>query len=66
MAKNKTLGDDLLDLEAVLDRIIEKHDIQWGDLLNLVHGHLQVHRPDAQEEYVDGTHPIFYYGPKKE
>lgn len=64
MAKPK-LGDTLLDLEKVLDELVDTHDCQWGDILNLVRGHLEIHRPDAQEEYLDGTHPVFYYGPKE-
>lgn len=59
------LGHDLLELEKILDRMMDKHDLQWGDILNLVRGHLEIHRPDAQEEYLDGSHPVFYYGPKE-
>lgn len=55
------LGDRLLELEEVID----ENDLQWGDILNLVHGHLQVHRPDAQEEYTEGGNPVFYYGPEE-
>lgn len=65
MSKNKPLGDVLLDLEKVVDEMVDQHDLQWGDVLNLVRGYLEVHRPDAMEEYVDGTRPVFYYGPKK-
>jgi hypothetical protein len=59
------LGDDLLELETLLDRMVDDHDLQWGDILALVRQHLEVHRPDAQEEYVDGGNPVFYYGPKR-
>jgi len=62
--KRERLGDILLDLEKVLDRMVDQHDLQWGDVLALVHQHLQVHRPDAQETYEDdNSHPVFYYGP---
>lgn len=61
MAKRK-LGAVLLDLEAILDEMIDNHDLQFGDILGLVHAHLMVHRPDAQEEYTDGGHPVFFYG----
>jgi hypothetical protein len=60
---SRKLGELLLDLEKVLDEMIDHHDLQWGDILSLVYGHLQVHRPDAQEQYVDGGSPVFYYGP---
>jgi len=42
------------------------HDLQWADVLNLVRGYLEVHMPGAQEEYLDNSSPVFYYGPKKE
>jgi hypothetical protein len=68
MAKNKLrpLGNVLLDLEPLLLEMAIDHDLQWGDILNLVHGYLQVHCPHAQEVYVDdGKNPEFYYGPAK-
>ena len=39
---------------------------QWHDVLYNVYGWLNVHAPQAQEEYLDGSNPIFYYGPKDE
>jgi hypothetical protein len=62
----RKLGTILLDLEEILDEMIDDHDLQWGDVIGLVHQHLQVHRPDAQEEYLDSSNPILYYGPKEE
>mgnify|MGYP003325391031 CR=1 FL=1 len=61
----RPLGKTLLDLEKIIDEMIDDHDLQWGDILNLVRGHLEIHRPDAQEEYVDGGNPVFYYGTNK-
>jgi hypothetical protein len=61
--KKAKLGDLLLELEVVLDKMVDQHDLQWGDILALVKQHLEVHRPDAQEEYVGGGNPEFYYGP---
>lgn len=61
--KKRKFGEVLLDLEIVLDEMCD-HDLQWGDILALVHMHLQVHRPDAKEEYLDGDTPIFFYGPE--
>jgi len=63
--KIRKLGDILLDLEEVLDEMVDSHDLQWGDILSLIHGHLVSHRPDAQEEYLDKTSPVYYYGPDK-
>lgn len=61
----RSLGNLLLDLENLLDELVDSHELQTGDILNLIHGHLQIHRPDAFEEYIDGTTPGFYYGPKE-
>lgn len=64
--KKRKLGDILLDLEVILDEAIDSQDLQWGDVLSLVYGHLAVHRQDAKEVYVDkGDSPLFYYGPKE-
>jgi hypothetical protein len=65
MAKKKLrpLGHTLLDLEKLLLEMTVDHDLQWGDVLNLVRGYLEVHVPGAQEQYTAGGSPIFYYGP---
>lgn len=63
--KIRPLGDILLELEPLILEIVEKHDLQHGDVLNLVHGYLQVHCPGAKEEYEDGDPIIFHYGPKR-
>lgn len=67
--KLRPLGHVLLDLEKVLDEMVIDHDLQWGDVLNLTHGHLVSHLPGGQEQYVDVSdgiaHPTFYYGPQK-
>jgi hypothetical protein len=59
------MGDIMLDMEPLLLEMAVDHDLQWGDILHLVHGYLKVHTPGAQEEYLDGSHPEFYYGVKK-
>lgn len=59
----RKIGNVLLDLEPLLDEMVDQ-GLQTGDILALVFSHLQIHRPDAQEEYTDGTKPIYYYGPK--
>lgn len=61
--KTKPLGALLLDLEQLLDSMVDQHDLQWGDVLALVHAYLCVHRPDAREQYETGEHPMYYYGP---
>ena len=65
MAKQKELwGDILLEHEEVLLKMI-KQGLQWGDILNLTRGYLEVHAPEAQEKYVVGGSPEFYYGPQR-
>lgn len=67
MAKKKLrpLGQTLLDLEKLLLEMTVDHDLQWGDVLNLVRGYLEVHVPGAQEKYTAGGNPEFYYGPPR-
>lgn len=66
MKPDRALGAILLDLEVIMDEMVEQHDLQFGDILNLVYSHLIIHNPKAREEYLDGSHPIFYYGPSDE
>ena len=61
--KRRALGDVLLDLEPLLEELTDSHDLQWSDVLFLVYGWLQVHKPEAQEEYLDGSSPVMYYRP---
>ncbi len=66
MAQKKSMGKTLLEMETLLDEMVDYHELQAGDILSLIYGHLVSHRPDALEEYEeDGTNPIFYYGPNK-
>jgi hypothetical protein len=62
----RRLGDITQDLEDLVSEMVDDHDLQWGEILNIVHGYLVVHRPDAQEEYEEGDSPVFYYGPEDE
>jgi len=67
MAKLRPLGQTLLDLEVLILEMTEKHELQHGDVLNLVRGYLEVHCPSSIETYsADGSHPVFYYGPKSD
>ena len=62
----RRLGDIMLDLETALEEMVDEHDLQYYEVLNLVHGWLEVHRPNAKEVYTaDGSSPIFSYGPLK-
>ena len=63
--KRETIGDILLDLEVVLNKMVEQ-GLQVGDILHLVYGQLSVHNPEAFEVYEeDGSSPEFSYGPRK-
>ena len=62
MSKIRPLGNITEDMEKLLFEMVDDHDLQWGEILNLVHGHLAIHLPNAQEEYEDNSSPVFYYG----
>lgn len=64
--KTRSLGKLLLEMEVLLDEMVDKHQLQMGDILALISSHLEIHRPDCIEEYLDGSHPIRYYGPRGE
>lgn len=61
----KTMGDVMFDVEALLDDMITKHDLQRHEILALIDHHIIVHHPGAIEEYENGTTPIYFYGPKE-
>lgn len=61
--KLRPIGEITSDLEPLILELVEGHDLQWGEILSLMHGYLQVHCPGAREEYDEGGHPEFYYGP---
>ena len=57
----ETIGDNLLELEIVLDKIYD-HGLQLGDVLGIVMVHTQVHRPDAIEVFTeDKSSPVLKY-----
>lgn len=64
--KLRPLGHTLLDMEKLILEMCIDHDLQWGDVLNLVRGYMEVHVPGAQEQYTKGGNPEFYYGPRSE
>jgi hypothetical protein len=51
-------------MEPLLLELID-HELQHGDILNLIRGYLEIHCPGAREEYDEGGNPEFYYGPKR-
>ena len=68
MSKKKSirpLGQVTLDLEPLILEMAIDHELQHGEILNLIRGYLEIHCPTSKEEYMDGTHPEFYYGPER-
>ena len=63
--KIRPAGEVLLDMEPLIQELVFDHELQTGEILNLIRGYLEIHCPGAEEEYEDGTSPTFYYGPNK-
>lgn len=69
MAKKKKLrplGQVTSAMEKLILEMTDDHELQHGEVLNLIRGYLEIHCPESQEQYVDGGVPNFYYGPAKE
>jgi hypothetical protein len=62
MSKVRRLGDITQDLEPLLLEMAVDHDLQHGEILNIIRGYLEIHVPGQRECYVDGTQPVFFYG----
>jgi hypothetical protein len=68
MAKKlRPMGAITQDMEKLLEEMTDPkgHDLQWGEVKALVDRWLEVHADHAREEYLDGTHPENYYGPRR-
>lgn len=66
--KLRTMSKITFDLEDLLTEMTDPngHDMQWGEVLHLVHGYMMIHLPHAQEVYeVNGSSPTFFYGWKE-
>ena len=62
----RPLGQITGDLEPLLFELVCNHELQFGEVLALVHSWLQIHAPQAQEIYNDGSgSPIYSYSPQK-
>jgi hypothetical protein len=62
----RTAGEILLEMEPLLEELVDAQELQYSDVLYLILGWLDVHRPGAKEQYLDGSSPEFYYGPRRE
>lgn len=63
--KLRPLGNITSNLEPLLLEMAIDHDLQHGEILNIIRGYLEIHVPGQKEIYLDNTEPIFFYGPKK-
>lgn len=63
--KLRPLGAVTADLEPLLLEMVD-HELQHGEILNLVRGYLEIHCPGAREQYDEGGSPEFYYGPRRD
>lgn len=64
--KLRKLGDITSDLEPLLLEMVVEHELQMGEVLNLIRGYLEIHCPGCKEVYTkDGSNPVFFYGAKE-
>ncbi len=61
----RPLGEITADQERCLLEMVVDHKMQWHEILGIILLYLSVHAPDSQEEYMNGTHPVFFYGPRE-
>lgn len=64
--KIRPVGKTLLEIEALLEELVDIHELQHGEVLALIDRWLEIHRPDCREKYLDGSSPKSYYGPTRE
>lgn len=62
----RPMGEITAEMEELVTEMIDDHQLQWHEILGLMHAYLQSHRPDAQEEYEDGSRPVYFYGAVEE
>ena len=61
----RRLGDITNDLEVLLMELHCAHDLQHGEVLNLINGWQKIHVPDKVEVYIaDQSKAVLYYGHK--
>ncbi len=62
--KKESVGEILLQIEVLVNKLFDQHGFQWGDWLWNQFGWLKIHRPFDREKYKGGGHPAFGYGYK--
>jgi len=65
MRKRRKINKIIQDIKPIITEMKQHHRLSKRSILALVYSWLVIHRPDAQEEYVDGGSPEFFYGFRK-
>lgn len=65
MKKLRPLGDITQELEPLLCEMAVNHKLQRGEILSLIVSYIDIHLKDCIEEYEDGSHPEYRYGPRE-
>ena len=63
--KIEPMGDIMHEVEAIVTKMVEQHDLQKGEMMALFSQYIDVHFPGSIEEYNNGSNPVYYYGPRK-
>lgn len=58
----RPLGQITGEMEELIMEMCDDHEMQWGEIFAVIRGYLEIHRPDAQEVYEDGSNPVYFYG----
>lgn len=66
MASKPNLGQLTDKMEPILQAMVDDQGMQMGEILNIIRGYLEIHRPECVELYDDGTRPIFMYSHRDE
>lgn len=63
--KLRPLGQITGDMEPLLLEMACQHDMQYHEILGLIHAYLLAHYPEGREVYTaDGSYGTYYYGHK--
>lgn len=63
--KLRPVGHITLDLEKLYFELFTDHELQFHEVLGLLHAWAQVHHPECFETYLNGSKPELYYGPNR-
>lgn len=63
--KVRPAGKVLLEMEPLLFELVKDHELQRGEVLALIKCWVDIHYPQAIEQYTTGGSPVYNYGPAK-